>query len=154
MTSPGWYPDINSGGQLRWWDGVQWHDSPATDTGSPLTAAQLNPPPIAGPGQGGPGQWAPQYPLTPSPPPGRRPAGPGRAGGLDASRIWQTNKSSLIAILIAVIYIVIAEETRIVIFGFLPILLTVRAFQAREKLAWLAAAVAAVAVVVAILAFR
>lgn len=44
-VSPGWYPDSNTPGQQRYWDGTQW-----TEHVAPMAAA--TPPPVA-PGYGG-----------------------------------------------------------------------------------------------------
>jgi hypothetical protein len=65
----------------------------------------------------------------------------------------QRNQASLTAIIVSAIYVVIALSANIVFFGIVPVLMGVRAFQRRETLAPLAGIAAAVAVVVAIIAF-
>jgi len=53
---------------------------------------------------------------------------------------------------VAALYIIIAISTRFVFFGIFPLLLSVRAWQARETLAPLAIAVTAVAIIVGVTA--
>jgi uncharacterized membrane protein HdeD (DUF308 family) len=58
------------------------------------------------------------------------------------------NQRSLTAAGVAALYIIVAITTHIVFFGIFPLILSVRAWQARETLAPLAIAVTAVAIIV------
>ena len=54
--------------------------------------------------------------------------------------------------IIGVVYLFLAFEAHLVFIGILPVLMTVRAFSRKEKLAPVAAAVAAVAIIIGIVA--
>jgi hypothetical protein len=80
------------------------------------------------------------------------------AGAPAPSTAWQPtaarprsgNHYAFITFGVAVLYVVLAVESRFVFIGFVPILMSVRSFQAREKLAPVAAGAAVVAVVVSL----
>jgi len=61
-----------------------------------------------------------------------------------------SNSTSFTAIAVVALYLVIAASTGIVLLGVLPVMLSVRAFQRGEKLAPVALAGAAIAVLVAL----
>jgi hypothetical protein len=65
----------------------------------------------------------------------------------------QRNRASLTAVVVSAIYVALAFSSGVVLFGILPVLMCVRAFQRRETLAPLSAIAAVVAVAVAIIAF-
>lgn len=65
MAAPGWYPDVNAPGTLRWWDGDAWSDhtmSAAPTTAPSGPADQQFPSP-------------PRPPVPPAPQPNLRPDG-------------------------------------------------------------------------------
>jgi len=61
--------------------------------------------------------------------------------------LTQRNSASFTAICVAVLYLVLAATTGVVLIGIFPGMLALRAFQRREPLALVAAAAAAVAIV-------
>jgi hypothetical protein len=64
------------------------------------------------------------------------------------------NSYSLIATGVAIVYVVIALNSRIVLLGILPILFSFRAWQAKERLAIVATVASAIALLVTIFALR
>ena len=62
------------------------------------------------------------------------------------------NQRSLTAAGVATLYIVVAVASHLVFFGILPLILSIRAWQARETLAPLAIAVTIVAILVSVIA--
>lgn len=147
MSAPtaGWYADPNGGSGLRFWNGTGWTDSTQPSPSQPAPAEPASsaygqssysqPAPYGGyPGSFPPGPGATRaYP--PAPVPGRQGAG-----------LWAQNKTSFITVLICIVYLVIAGFSNLVFFGILPVLYTVRSFQAKESLAWLAALVTVVTI--------
>jgi len=136
---PGWHPDPSDPTALRWWDGTQW-------TSQTMPSPGYAPPP-------GPPPVHPQAPpdLSQSYPGGIPSAQvyPARNGAQAHGNFGASsrgNSASLTAIISGAIYVAIALATPLVFFGIVPVLSTVRAFQRREKLAPLAAVVAAIAV--------
>jgi hypothetical protein len=160
MTAPGWYPDAGSGGQLRWWDGGSWGPmSPAVDAygtsvvppagySQPGTAAPSNQP--YNPSGNNSQPYSP-YSSQPYSPQG---FGQPSTGASSAQTFFQRSRFSLIAVLIAGIYIAIAAASHVVLFGILPVLMTVRAFRAKEKLWPLAALASGAAIVIAFILLR
>jgi len=139
----GWYPDPAGSPAHRWWDGARWTD-------------QLQPAdPAAGARQGLP---AYAQPAGGQPPYGQLPYGQLPYGqpayGMPArpSSGWQRNQMSYITMIIAAAYLVIALTANVVFIGILPVLMTVRAFNRKEKLAPVAAVCAGIAVLVSLLA--
>jgi hypothetical protein len=65
----------------------------------------------------------------------------------------QGNKFSFITVGVVAVYILLAFSAHIVVFGILPVLMSVRAVRAKERLGWVAVGFAAVAVLVALVAF-
>jgi hypothetical protein len=118
--NPGWYADPQQPERLRWWDGRQWSAQSMDDDWNQYPAA-----PVAAP------QYVPQY-AQPSY--GAKPA----AG----------NTYAVIAMVVSAAYLVIAMTAGVVLLGIVPVLMTVRSFRAKERLAPVAAAATAVAVVV------
>lgn len=82
----------------------------------------------------------------------------GRAAELGATRgpsaskptIFHRNRLSMTALAVVAAYVVIATTTRFVVLGIFPVMLSIRAFQRKERLAPLAAVAAAGAVVLAV----
>ncbi len=127
MTAPtaGWYADPNGAPGLRYWNGTGW-----TDSTQPAPYGQSG----AYPGSFPPGPAAaPAYPPVPT---------PGNAG----ATLWAQNRTSFVTVAICIVYLLIAGFAHLVFFGILPVLYTVRSFQAKESLAWLAALVTVVTI--------
>jgi Protein of unknown function (DUF2510) len=149
MTSvapAGWYPDPSGAPGHRWWDGQAWSDATAPVT-QPAFAMQSNVPvgteigyaTSPQPVQPSQNAWQPSsangYPVAQS-----RPA---------AATGWAVNRLALITIGVVALYIVIAVETRFVIFGFLPLALSLRSKRAGEPLAPFAIGAAMVSIALA-----
>lgn len=66
----------------------------------------------------------------------------------------RNNRTTITALTVVAIYVFIAATTRVVMLGIFPVLLSVRAFRRREKLAPLALAAAILAVLIAVSASR
>jgi hypothetical protein len=164
-AAAGWYPDPAGGAMHRWWDGAQWTGSTSPATGAPVY--RDSPAVVPGqqeygqPGYGQPGYGQPGYgqqPSAPQAPYGQQPYAPqlpyGQPQGFQAgapATLWHRNRYSFITMIIAVGYLLVAIEAHLIFIGILPVLMTVRSFRARERLAPLAAALATVAVVVGLL---
>jgi hypothetical protein len=94
----------------------------------------------------------PYGPATPSSPTGTYyQAGFGGPANLGFGK---QNSYSLIAMGVAALYILIAMTSHIVIMGVIPVMLSIRAFKSRERLAPVALIAAIIAVVVAFAALR
>jgi Protein of unknown function (DUF2510) len=155
-TPPGWHPDPeNPTVSMRWWDGALWTSDVRPIPGSlstpppnqayqaPGAAGYGSSGPYGSPGNGGLGRGY-----------GHQTQGPYGGPGLPIGQATfaRRNQRSLTATGVAVLYIVIAISTRFVFFGIFPLLLSYRAWQAREVLAPLAVAVTAVAIIVGVAA--
>ncbi|QNK81420.1 DUF2510 domain-containing protein [Nakamurella sp. PAMC28650] len=143
MTAPtaGWYSDPNGAPTLRYWNGTAWTDA----------TQQAPSPAVQSPyGQAGPygqtGTYPGAFPAGPNPSYAYPPAPTPPPGGGAAAGLWAQNKTSFITVAICIVYLVIAGFSHLVFFGILPVLYTVRSFQAKESLAWLAAAVTVVTI--------
>jgi hypothetical protein len=126
----GWYADPSGAPGHRWWDGQAWsaHFAPAAP--QPVAAtAQAQAVPASIPNYGYSGVPQQQYRPTATP--------------------TTNNRFALITFAVVALYLVIAFESRVVIFGILPLGLSLRSRQAREPLAPLAIAAAVVAILVA-----
>ena len=118
---PGWHPDpSNPGGALRWWDGVAW--TTHTRQAAPSASQAAAPLPIAL--------------LT-------QPYAPANVS------FAQRNRHCLTAIGVVALYVLLAMTTHFVLIGIVPVMLSIRAFKAKETLAPAAVAAAIIAVVVA-----
>ena len=125
---------------MRWWDGSQWttQTQPYASPGGSYGPAA----PPSGPyGQAGP--TGPGYGR-------RRGFGGGGYGSTAGQTFWGRNRMSLTALVVAAIYIGIAVATRFVLFGIVPLLMSMRAVRAREQLAPLAVVAAILTIVVAV----
>lgn len=171
---PGWHPDpADPGASQRWWDGTQWTEHTRAGQAAPAApswpaASSSQPPswpPVGGangyqppsggygyPGAGGAPNGGPPYggPAYGGPAYGGSPYGGGAP--VQQASFARRNQSSLVAIGVSVLYVLVALSSRIVFFGIVPILTSIRAFRAREALAPVALVAAIVSVVVAIAA--
>jgi hypothetical protein len=116
-TSPaGWYPDPAGSGGTRWWDGTTWgeHVQPAAQ---PVAAGR--------PWQPAGQPWAPGVPQQ------------GTAAEPDAPQAFlQRNKTSLIALALVAVCVLIAATTNYILFAFVPAIVAAQAVPKKEPLAW------------------
>jgi Protein of unknown function (DUF2510) len=151
---PGWHPDpwTPNGGVLRWWDGAQW-----TDQTHPVPTAQ---PPFSG-SVGFParadGDQGPDVERGYQPPAGTAPSPYQHHQGMHvpvapirSSGNGRRNSLSLVTLGVVVAYIALATGTHIVLIGFFPVAMAIRAVIRKEPLAPLAVVAAVVAVVFAL----
>lgn len=140
MTSQapaGWYPDPSGAPGQRWWDGAAWSTSVSPAVPQPVESAHV-------PDSRFGGTTLPATTAgSPSPYvyPGAQQGMPAGAGS--------GNRFALITFGVVALYIVIAMETRVVIFGFLPLMFSLRSRRQREPLAPLAIGAAVLAIAVA-----
>jgi Protein of unknown function (DUF2510) len=139
-TPPGWHPDpADPVSSMRWWDGTQWtaHVRPvaAPLPGPPGAAAGTGNSPF-GPYGTHPGWYGPTGP-------------PGWSGGQVS--FTRRNQRSLTAAGVATVYIVVAVAFHLVFFGILPLILSIRAWQARETLAPVAIALTVIAILIGVI---
>ena len=109
---------------MRWWDGAAWTDDTAP---------------------GAPPGGTPIAVTHPQQPPAF-----GTARGRPS--IWLQNRTTVTVLGIVAVYLVLAATTRIVLFGILPLTMSISAVRRREPLGLVAVAAAGVAIVVAFLA--
>lgn len=177
--APGWYPDPAGSTDARWWDGVSWSNStrpqPAEATSPPQQYGQpqYGQPPYGQPNYGQPQYGQPQngfgqpfqppagYPQAGYPQAGYPQAGypqanpsgqanPNQSGQLDLGTMLQRNKFTAITLAVCIVYALLAIKAHIAVIGVLPVLLSVRAFRAREPFAVVSAVAAAFAVIFAL----
>jgi Protein of unknown function (DUF2510) len=144
VTTPqapaGWYVDPSGSPGQRWWTGLEWSTEtrPAPELAASGTAASnwsyVGTP--QNPTSATFGSSAYGYPPT-LPPQNVAHAGP-------------QNRYAMITFAIVALYLVIAFETHVVIFGILPFGMALRSQRRHEPLAPLAFAAAIIAVVVAL----
>jgi hypothetical protein len=140
---PGWYPDPAGGGGHRWWDGNTWSSNTSPPAAQPVAAGYGATTGQVGAIQPASAAAMPQNPgYSPYQPVPASYAGTG-------TRAQSGNRLALITLGVVALYLVIAFETRFVIFGFLPLALSLRSRRQREPLAPLAIGAAVLAIVVA-----
>jgi hypothetical protein len=156
-TPPGWHPDpADPAASMRWWDGTRWTSDVRPLAGPPPSPYAGSPGPYggsaAGPYGGPPGPANRPFGSSGGTPPGwYGPTGPPQWSGTEAS-FARRNQRSLTATGVAILYIIVAITSHLVFFGILPLLFSVRAWQARETLAPLAIAASVVAILVSVIA--
>jgi Protein of unknown function (DUF2510) len=138
----GWYPDPSGVPGQRWWDGTSWSDHVAPAQPHPVA------PQPAGSATGYDGIDTPpsatSAPLSPAPYTYPTPQAPAR--GLIAR---SGNRYAFITFGVVAIYLVIAFETRVVVFGLLPLAMSLRSKRSGESLAPFAIAAAVLSIIVA-----
>src|SRR4051794_1875407 len=161
-TAPaGWHPDPRQPTAiLRWWDGAHWteHTQPTGSMQAPAATATAV---VAAPAQPIRAQ-APAQPVqthAPAQPAqaqryaatGAQPLTVEAALAMDQSQrsLMEQNSATFLALAVIVGYLVLAATTGIVLIGIFPALLAYRALKSGEKLAPLAIAAAAIAIVLA-----
>lgn len=180
-SPPAWHPDPQDPTMLRWWDGTSWteHRHPATDPGAGATP-QASPGAQPGYGAAQPDYGAPQPGYGARPGYGNSPvygaqggfSGQGGYGaqqgfpaqqsfgvptgpvarGQSGPTSWRAgNSNSVIVFIAGAIYLALALLVHFVFIGIVPVVYTIRAFQRQEKLAPIAAVVAATVVITAII---
>ena len=157
QTPPaGWHPDpADPTSSLRWWDGAAWTQHTQGVMSAPSAPAYDMTPAAAEPSHYGSGpaqQFGYAAQASPQPGYGFAPGQPTYGYPQvqqPALSFAKRNAASLTAIGVVALYVVIAMYTRVVMFGIFPVLLSARAFRAKEQLAPVAAIAAAIAVVIA-----
>jgi hypothetical protein len=157
MTSQapaGWYPDPSGVPGHRWWDGGAWSEhtsppaaQPVAATPAPVVDAFGTQMPATTPTQATQ-PTPPWQPTQPTPMPY-----PYQAGGQMRSprgRTYGPNHFALFTFGVVAIYLVIALTTRVVVFGILPLGLSLRSKNRGEPLALLAIGAAALSIVIAV----
>ncbi len=133
---------------MRWWDGTRWTSDVRPIPGPPPGPYRGAP----GPNGGRLGPENGQFGSSGGTPPGwYGPTGPPQWSGTQVS-FARRNQRSLTAAGVATLYIVVAVASHLVFFGILPLILSIRAWQARETLAPLAIVVTVVAILVSVIA--
>lgn len=137
-TPAGWYPDPAGSGGQRWWNGSTWGDQ-----------VQPAPQPVAQPAQqwgaGAPAQqpqwgtgtapqWGPQPPAAPQ-------------------SFAKANSTSIAAIVVSLLLVVLLATAHIVVLAVLPLFLAISAVQRKEQLAWPAAGITAAVLIFAAINF-
>ncbi|WP_369139216.1 DUF2510 domain-containing protein [Modestobacter versicolor] len=120
-TSPaGWYPDPAGSGGTRWWDGTSWgeHVQPAVQPVASAPPWDATRPADQQWGAGSAQPWA----GTPEP------AAP--------QTFLKRNTSSLAALALVVVCVLIAVTTDYIVFAFIPAIVAITAVQKKEPLAW------------------
>ena len=168
---PGWHPDpSNPTDAFRWWDGTAWT---AHTQQAPATAPAPAPAPAPAQSNGNPNAPIPAHAQTygnpygtatipaqsygtaygtpPAPSHSVYPAGFGGPANVSFAR---QNTHSFTAIGVAALYIAIAMTSHVVLIGVIPIMMSIRAFNSRERLAPVALLAAIIAVVFAFAALR
>jgi hypothetical protein len=145
---PGWYTDPSNGTGMRWWDGQAW--SMSTMPSEQPVGAQPVAQPIAAAAPAG--VTTPTYGGVPS-----YGSAPVYGGGQVAYPVAQAsngvvpaaNRYAIYTFGVVAVYIVLALTAGIVLLGIVPVMMSIRSLNAKEKLAPLALASAVVSVVVA-----
>jgi hypothetical protein len=140
---------------MRWWDGSQWTSDVRPIPGPPPGSYRGGPGPYGGSsgpygGPSGPGNGQ-SGPFGGTPPGWYGPTGPPQWSGTEVS-FARRNQRSLTATGVATLYIIVAVASHLVFFGILPLILSIRAWQAKETLAPLAIAATIVAILVSVVA--
>jgi hypothetical protein len=126
--APGWYPDPSGSSDHRWFDGVQW-----TATTAPAPPQQF---------------WT--APVSAA---GTSPLGLGHSPHTSLGQPTGTmarNRYTAITAGIAALYLLLAITVHVALIGILPIVMSLRAFRAKEPLAPLSAVIAGISLIVAI----
>jgi hypothetical protein len=144
--APGWYPDPSGSNDQRWFDGVQW-----------TSATAPSQPPVTVPAEAQQFWTAPPAWVAQPQQPGLQPGSP--SWGNDLSRhsaqgqpagLLARNRYTAITAGIAAVYLLLAISAHVAVIGFLPVLMSARAFRAKEPLALASAVIAGISVIIAL----
>jgi hypothetical protein len=136
----GWYPDPSGSADQRWFDGLQWTSATAPSQRPASVPAETQRFWTAPPA------WVDQ----------RQQSQPWRSDfsrhsvSTNPAALLARNRYTAITAAIAVIYLLLAVTVHVALIGILPILMSARAFRAKEPLAIASAVIAGSSVVIAI----